>query len=114
MHELGVVFHVIRQVEEIGVENKLKEVAAVTLQVGEVSGIISSYMTDCWKWAIKKSELLKNAELKIEPIEAVTYCEDCKELFSTVKNGKVCPKCQSENTYLLQGDEFMIKELEAR
>lgn len=114
MHELGVVFQVIKQVEALGVENQLEEVASVTLEIGEVSGILHEYLTDCWKWSIKKSDLLKNAELKIETIEAVTFCEDCKELYSTTEYGKTCPNCQSEHTYLVQGNEFLIKEIEAK
>ena len=47
MHELGVVFHVIESVENIGKENQLTKVASVTLEVGEVSGVVPSYLTDC-------------------------------------------------------------------
>ena len=36
MHELGVVFHVIKMVEEIVSENNLTEVSSVTLELGEV------------------------------------------------------------------------------
>ena len=35
MHELGLVFHVIDDVTEIGKENNLTEVSSVTLQVGD-------------------------------------------------------------------------------
>ena len=40
MHELGLVTHVVRAIEEIGKEEKLTEVASVTLEIGEVSGVI--------------------------------------------------------------------------
>lgn len=40
MHELGIVFHVIKSVEKIGEENGLTNVASVTLELGEVSGAI--------------------------------------------------------------------------
>ena len=57
MHELGIVFHIIRQVEEIAVSNQVNEVKKVTLEIGEVSGVVPSYLEDCWKWAcLKKSE----------------------------------------------------------
>ena len=49
MHELGVVFHVIRMVEDVAEENDLTEIASVTLEIGEVSGIIESYLQSCWK-----------------------------------------------------------------
>lgn len=113
MHELGIVFHVIKSVEKVAKENDITEIASVTLELGQVSGVIPSYMDDCWKWAIKKTEYLQNAELIIEEIPAVTYCEDCEQTYATVEYGKICPHCQSEHTYLIQGNEANIKEIEA-
>ncbi len=112
MHELGVVFHVIDQVEDLAKENEVKKINSVTLQIGTVSGIIPDYLVDCWNWAVKKHELMNECELKIEKIEAVTFCEDCKQTYNTIVYGRKCPYCQSDNTYLLQGNEFMIKEME--
>ncbi len=113
MHELGVVFHIMDSIEKIGEENQLSKVASVTLELGEVSSVIDSYLLDCWKWAVKKKELLQEAELIIEKLPAITYCEDCKQTYSTIEFGKTCPHCQSGHTYLLQGTEFNIKEIEA-
>lgn len=114
MHELGVVFQVIKTVENICKENNLTEVSSVTLELGEVSTVIESYLYDVWKWAvIKKSEHMKESELFVEKIPAITYCEDCGARYGTVEHGKICPECGSEHTYLLQGNEFNIKEIEA-
>ncbi len=114
MHELGTVFYVLDRVEELAKENDLTEVASVTLEVGEVSGIIPEYLIDCWQWAVKKRPpVLQKAELKIEKLEAVTYCEDCKQTYPTMKYAKICPYCKSEHTYLLTGNEYNIKEIEA-
>lgn len=115
MHELGVVFHVIKTVEEVAKENDITEIKSVTLQIGEVSTVIEQYLRKCWKWATeKKSELLIGTKLVVEVIPAVTYCEDCKNTYGTVEHGKICPHCKSPNTYLIQGKEFTIKEIEAR
>jgi hydrogenase nickel incorporation protein HypA/HybF len=113
MHELGIVFHIINSVEEVGRENELKSVASVTVELGEVSGVVPEYLTDCWNWAVKKSELLNGAKLKLETINAVTLCNDCQRTYSTVQYAKVCPYCHSENTYLVTGNEMSIKEIEA-
>ena len=64
----------------------------------------------------KENEILaqiQQAELEIRKIEAVTYCEGCRKEYPTVEHGKICPYCGSENTYLLKGNEFIIKEIEA-
>lgn len=111
MHELGIVFHIMKEVEEIAVKNNAKSIQCVTLVVGEVSSIVNDYLIDCWNWARKKVDVLKEAELKINTIKAITFCEDCKSEYETVKYGKVCPNCQSENTYLIKGNETIIKEI---
>ena len=115
MHELGVVFHVIKKVEAVAVENNITEVKSVTLEIGEVSTVIEDYLRKCWRWSIeKKSEFLKETELIVEKIPAITYCEDCENTYSTIEYGKTCPYCGSSETYLVQGNEFSIKEIEAR
>ena len=112
MHELGVVFYVIDECQKIAVDNKVKHVNSVTIELGTVSGVIDKYLVDCWKWAVNKHENMTNCELKIEKIIAITHCEDCGNDYNTIVYGKICPYCKSTNTYLLQGNEFNIKEME--
>ena len=59
MHELGIIVHISRTLDEVAKENNLTEIGSVTLEIGEVSGIVPDYMTDCWKYYRKKSELFK-------------------------------------------------------
>lgn len=113
MHELGVVFHVIKSVNKIAAENNVAKVTAVTIELGEVSTVIPEYLQDCWKWAVGKETVMKDAELVVERIHAETFCEDCKQIYSTVKYGKVCPYCGSEHTYLVRGNEFILKNIVA-
>ena len=42
----------------------------------------------------------------------MTWCDDCKITYSTVKYGKTCPHCGSGHTWLLRGNEMRIKEIE--
>lgn len=113
MHELGIVFHIIRSVEKVAEDNDLEEVASVTLELGEVSGVVPSYLEDCWKWATDKSDLMRGSKLITEQLPAVTYCEECGNTYETVTYGKTCPFCSSGRTYLLRGNEVNIKEIEA-
>lgn len=113
MHELSIVTHVAKTLDEIALENNLKKIGSVTLEVGEVSGIMTDYFVDCWNYFKVKHPLLKDSELKLETIEAITFCEDCKQEYKTTKYGRICPYCQSEHTYLVTGNECNIKEIEA-
>ena len=74
MHELGIVFHVIKTIEQVGEEQGLQNVASVTLELGEVSGAIPHELESCWDWAVKRTELMPDAKLRIETIPAVTHC----------------------------------------
>lgn len=112
MHELGVVFYVIKDVKAVALENNINKINSVTLEIGEVSGVIHEQLIDCWNWAAHKEPITDGAELKIETIEAITYCEDCGRTYRTVDHGKKCPYCESDNTYLKVGNEFNIKEIE--
>ena len=113
MHELGIVFHIIRSVEKVAVENDLEKVSAVVLELGEVSGVVPDYLTDCWRWAAAKSELASGSELRIETLPAVTRCGGCGADYPTVAHGRTCPRCGSGDTWLLTGNEVNIKEIEA-
>ena len=111
MHELGVVFTVADTVRETATACGAVHVDSVTLQVGEVTGIVPDYLVDCWNWAAGREELLKGAELVIEPIEAVSHCEDCGAFYKTVQYGRTCPECGSGHTFLDHGKEFIIKDI---
>ena len=112
MHELGIVFHIIKKVEEIASANQVNEVKKVTLEIGEVSGVVPSYLEDCWKWAcLKRSEHMKSCELEIITLKATSYCEDCRELYDT-SAGRTCPHCGSERTYLVTGNETSIRDIQ--
>ena len=111
MHELGIVFNIIRDVEEVARENDVDQVESVKLRIGEVSAIVPHYLEDCWNWAAERTELLKNCSLEIEMIPAVTWCDDCRRTYGTVAHGRICPYCGSEKTWLKQGNECVIQEI---
>ena len=112
MHELGIVYHIIRDVENVARANGVHRVSSVTLLLGEVSGVVPDLLLDAWRWAADKKPITQGAELIVEPVEAVTHCEACGRDYATVEHGKTCPHCGSGETYLLQGQEVMIKQIE--
>lgn len=112
MHELGVVFKIRDRLKMLASENGFSRINSVTVALGEVSTVIPEYLTDCWDWMRKKEPLLAEAEMLIEPVPAITLCEDCGKTYPTVKYARICPHCGSERTFLVQGNEFLIKEVE--
>ena len=112
MHEMGIILHLAKSLEETAEQEKIKKITRVTLEVGEVSGIMTDYFTDCWDYFKKRHPVLDTAALEIETIPAVTYCSSCEKTYPTVQYGRTCPYCQSGETWLAQGNECIIKEIE--
>lgn len=50
MHELGIIVHITKTLQNVAKENNLSEIGSVTLEIGEVSTIVPDYLTDCWKY----------------------------------------------------------------
>ncbi len=112
MHEMGIILHLAKTLEETAAQEKIQRITRVTLEVGEVSGIVTDYFVDCWNYFRKKHPVLEPAELELEPIPAVTWCDSCKRTYPTVQYGRTCPYCKSGETWLLRGNECIIKEIE--
>lgn len=112
MHEMGIILHLAKTLEETAEQEKIKKITRVALEVGEVSGIMTDYFTDCWNYFRKKHPVLEEAELEILTIPAVTWCDSCKQTYPTVQYGRTCPHCGSGETWLLKGNECIIKEIE--
>lgn len=113
MHELGVVFHMVDLLEEVGREQSLTRIAKVAVDIGEVSGVVTDFFEDAWQWASDKHDLLRGAELHVNRIPAVTVCNACGKTYPTVPQGRICPHCESADTVLLRGNELTIREIEA-
>lgn len=113
MHELGIVTHTAKTIVDLAEENHLKKIGSVTLEIGEVSGIMTDYFCDCWDYFKVRYPVIAESTLKLVTTPAVTFCEDCESTYETVKYGRICPKCGSPNTFLLTGNECVIAEVEA-
>ena len=109
---MGIVLHLADTLDETARENDLIRIARVTLQVGEVSGIMTDLFSDCWNYFKPRHPILKDSVLELETIPAVTWCDSCKSEYETVRYGKQCPYCGSGETWLIRGNECIIKEIE--
>ncbi len=112
MHELGIVMHMIDQVERVADENRVDQVKKINMEVGEVSSVVPELFSDCFQWAKKKTRHLQQAQLELIILEGVSYCQDCRQTYKTTEFAKQCPYCGSGNTYLITGNEINIRDIE--
>ena len=82
MHELGVTFHIMDHLEKVAEENKVTHIRKVTLELGEVSTVIESYLQNCWTWAAQKRPLSMAGFAHIAEASTHIYC---REMSSTLR-----------------------------
>ncbi|MGF6376570.1 hydrogenase nickel incorporation protein HypA/HybF [Clostridiales Family XIII bacterium PM5-7] len=112
MHELGIMYHVVKQVLSVVDQHQLQEVEAIVLQVGELGSVIPRYLEACFPAAVDGT-ILENTKLEIEVILANGICQQCDKVFELTANEGICPECGSKNYETLNGREFLLKEIRA-
>ncbi len=110
MHELGILFNVVRTVEDFARKNEVTRIAALVLQVGELSPVVPHYLEACYPAAVDGT-LLEGAELKIEVTPGSVRCEPCQRVFNLRASQGKCPHCGAKQYKILSGQEFLIKEI---
>lgn len=112
MHEIGVLFEVVKSVERFAHDNEVEKIQTLVLQIGELSSMIPKYMHTLYPAAIEGT-ILQGSTLEIEVLPANALCQDCKKAFRLLEHQGVCPSCRSKNNEILSGKEFFIKEIVA-
>ena len=112
MHELGICDAILKTVDGIVKEEQLTVVHKITLELGMLSGVVPSFMTDCWQADIDGTPYADTL-LEIETINGIARCEDCGYEFSADLDRMYCPKCAGRRLTPLTGTDLTIKEIEA-
>lgn len=110
MHELGIVQHFVDLAERYVKEAGENEAAFVTLQVGELTGVVPRYVQMYYPIVVQGT-LLAGSELRVELVEAEALCKDCGEIYHYPPQGSCCPKCGSINREIITGQTLLLKEI---
>ena len=110
MHELGIVYEVIKVVDNFAKSNNIVKVEKIVLEVGQLSQAIPRFIEECYPAAVDQTPY-EETKLEIITIPANAECRECSYVYNIVENKKVCPKCLAEDFDLISGEEFNIKEV---
>jgi len=113
MHELGIVYEVIKIVDQFVIENNIKEVEKIVLEIGQLSQAIPRFIEECYPAAVDETPY-EGTKLEIIELPAMGTCKVCQRTYNIINHRKLCPNCQSESFILISGEEFFIKEIVAR
>ncbi len=112
MHELGLTDAMVRMLEGILEKEHLEGARSVTVEVGELSGVVPKFLSECWD-AVVPGTRFSDTVLKIETVPGLAKCQDCGELCRAALNDLRCSNCGSAKLLPMSGRDMTIKELEA-
>lgn len=112
MHELGIVYEVIKVVDNFVKQNDIKRVEKIVLEIGQLSQAIPRFIEECYPAAVDETPY-EDTKLEIITLPANGQCGVCGEIYNIIEHKKVCPNCHGEDYQLISGEEFNIKEVVA-
>ena len=111
MHELGIAQAIVSLVEEEARKAAASRVAAITLSVGELSGIVAEQLDFCFPIAARGT-LAEGAELRMDPVEGEAHCPACDRPFHMTHLLDPCPRCGGHTSDVRAGGELLVASLE--
>lgn len=111
MHEMGVMLHILEEVEEVARINDLEKIAILVLSIGDLTGVMPNYMHNCWLTIQARYPMFSSCELIMESVKGYGRCHACGYEFDLVEQDGHCPICDMTEYSVLSGKELIIKEI---
>ncbi|MER6220000.1 hydrogenase maturation nickel metallochaperone HypA [Streptomyces sp900105755] len=112
MHELSIATAIVEQADEWARADGADYVSAVTVRVGELSGVVPDALDFAFEVA-RDGTALADARLVVEQVTAHAWCGPCAEEFAVgMPPFFWCPRCDRPSTELRSGRELEITAVE--
>ncbi|WP_171113911.1 hydrogenase maturation nickel metallochaperone HypA [Streptomyces sp. Z423-1] len=112
MHELSIATAIVDRAAELARADGTDAVAAVTVRVGELSGVVPDALDFAFEVA-RDGTALSDARLVVEAVPARAWCEPCAAEFPVgMPPFFWCPACDRPSTTLRSGRELEICRIE--
>ena len=110
MHELAITESVIDLIGREAKDKGFQKVLAISLRVGEYSGLIPACIQEFFPIAARGS-IAEGAALDIQSIPAAFRCLDCSYEGPVERKAACCPDCGSTAIRMTAGREFFVDSL---
>ncbi|PID47885.1 MAG: hydrogenase maturation nickel metallochaperone HypA [Proteobacteria bacterium] len=111
MHEMSIVQALIEQCKKIAKKNKAKKILRVDVKIGVLSGIEPHFFQTTFD-TFKEGTICDGAKLNMNIQKILITCNDCNTQNTLDQNHFICPKCNSENIRVIDGEDMMLMQLE--
>jgi hydrogenase nickel incorporation protein HypA/HybF len=112
LHELSIVHGIIETVSESAEVAKAKQIVAVYLRVGALSGVVKGALLFSFDLATEGTPLA-GARLVVEELPVVIFCKTCDRAVELPGMQSFrCPVCQTPSGDIRQGKELEVRSIE--
>lgn len=111
MHEMGIADAVLKTVDRIARQEDAAGVRSITVELGDLSGVVPRFLTDCWE-AVSAGTAYEGVELRLHPVPGSLLCLDCDTTFVADIESLRCPHCGGVKLKPLSGQDMTIAEIE--
>jgi len=108
MHELSLCGAIVDTVHE---HADGRSVNAVNLTIGHFRQVVPDTLQFCWQMRTEETDL-EDCVLNITTVPAVIECATCGESTTLVHPILLCGTCDSEDTTMITGEEFLIESID--
>lgn len=110
MHEMSIARSLIQLVEREAEDKGFSRVEAISLKIGEFSGLVPQCLIDFFPYAAEGT-IAQGAKLEIEQLPAAFRCLDCGYEGAVDPGQALCPSCGSAALRMTQGTGFYVDSL---
>lgn len=111
MHEMGIADAMVKTVDRIVKRENAAGVRSITVELGELSGVVPRFLAECWEAVVAGTEY-EGVELRLHPVPGTAQCLDCDTTFVTDIESLHCPHCGGVKLKPLSGQDMTIAEIE--
>lgn len=116
MHEMVLTENVVDIVLKNAEMAEAEKVVRVHLRIGELRDIVDSLMVKCFQY-LARGTVAEYAKLEIEKIPLMIQCRTCGEtmhmkLHTGDTGSPVCSACGNSTFHIIQGNEFLVDDIE--
>ncbi|HLY71532.1 MAG TPA: hydrogenase maturation nickel metallochaperone HypA [Puia sp.] len=110
MHEVSISQTIIDSLENEFNEEELDQIRKVHLRVGILSCVEPVILKHVFSMMVADG-LLQGAELEIELVDVLAFCENCNKEFKVEQYIFICADCGRSSSKILEGKELQIHKI---
>ena len=111
MHEYSIVQSLLDSCEDHAKANNATKITKVVVKIGTMSGVEPDLLKIAFD-TFKEDTICKEAQfvMNIQPV--LIRCKNCSKESTLKKSQYSCPRCQSTDITIIDGEEMFLMQLE--